>query len=180
LSDVRTPDGLGPVDFDPFGLPLRLRPREVLAELIGASPGLMMVEGRLSAYVADYAGVCEVARDYEGFSSVKPPDVPGMNRFDFFNGQPVMNYSDPPEHTRRRRVINASFTRRRIEQLGAFINVDPADRHALYGLLARRAAPDDPGPDDPNPFSTDTRRTHAHRGQAIDRVAHDLLRPREG
>jgi cytochrome P450 len=177
-------------DFDPFGLALRQRPREVLAELIETSPGLMMVEGRLSAYVADYAGVCQVARDHAQFSSAKPSDVPGMNRFDFFNGQPVMNYSDPPEHTRRRRVVNASFTRRRLEQLvpqtraifddvvadlpthdvvdvlkqvckpivsevllGAFMNVDSADRPALYGLLAQRAALDNLGPKDPKPAS---------------------------
>jgi cytochrome P450 len=187
MSDTRTADL---VDFDPFGMPLRLRPREILAELIASSPGLMMAEGRLSAYVADYAGVCEVSRDHESFSSVKPPDVPGMNRFDFFNSQPVMNYSDPPEHTRRRKVVNASFTRRRLEQLepqtlaifenvtaelptdgvvdvlkqvcspvvnevllGAFMNVDPADRHALNGLLAQRAALDNLGPDDPKPAS---------------------------
>jgi cytochrome P450 len=187
MSDTRTADL---VDFDPFGVPLRLRPREILADLIASSPGLMMAEGRLSAYVADYAGVCEVSRDHESFSSVKPPDVPGMNRFDFFNSQPVMNYSDPPEHTRRRKVVNASFTRRRLEQLepqtleifenvtaelptdgvvdvlkqvcspvvnevllGAFMNVDPADRHALNGLLAQRAALDNLGPDDPKPAS---------------------------
>jgi cytochrome P450 len=190
LSHVMTPDSPGLSNFDPFGMPLRVRPREVLAELIGSSPGLMMVEGRLSAYVADYRGVCDVARDYESFSSVKPADVPGMNRFDFFNGKPVMNYSDPPEHTRRRRVVNAAFTRRRIEQLeaqtlaifedvtaglptgevvdvlkqlcspvisevllGAFMNVAPIDRHALYGLLAQRAALDNLGTNDPKPAS---------------------------
>jgi cytochrome P450 len=40
-----------------------------------------------------------------------------MERIDFFNGQPVMNYSDPPDHTRRRMVVNASFTPGRIQRL---------------------------------------------------------------
>jgi cholest-4-en-3-one 26-monooxygenase len=105
------------MDFDPFGLDLRARPDELFPDLIARSPGFMMVEGRRSAFVASFEDVRAVSKDYESFSSVKPSDVPGMNRFDFFNGQPVMNYADPPEHDRRRRVVNASFTRRRIEQL---------------------------------------------------------------
>jgi cytochrome P450 len=176
------------VDFDPLGIPLRAHPEQILPALIASSPGLMMVEGRLSAYVASYEDVRAVARDFERFSSVKPTDVPGMNRFDFFNGQPVMNYADPPDHDRRRRVVNASFTRRRIEQLdiqtkaivddlctaiadvdevdvagqlcepmsvevllGAFMNVDNADRHALFGVLAESGALDTLGPDEPKP-----------------------------
>jgi len=46
MIDLRTPENPRPVDFDPFGMRLRLRPREVLAELIDASPGLRTAEGR--------------------------------------------------------------------------------------------------------------------------------------
>jgi cytochrome P450 len=120
MADSVTHDGPGQldlVDFDPFGIELRAHPAEVIPGLIANSPGFMLAEGRLSAYVASHDDVRAVSREFESFSSVKPKDVPGMNRFDFFNGQPVMNYSDPPEHDRRRKVVGASFTRRRIEQL---------------------------------------------------------------
>lgn len=104
-------------DFDPFGMALRTDPFAMLPELIANSPGFMMAEGTPSAYVASHRDVTAVTRDFRRFSSVKPAGLPGMERFDMFNGQPVMNYSDPPEHTRRRKVVNAAFTPRRLEHL---------------------------------------------------------------
>ncbi len=58
-----------------------------------------------------------VLRDPVNFSSLKPKGLPGMERVDFFNGLPVMNYSDPPDHTRRRKVVNAAFLPKRTEPL---------------------------------------------------------------
>ena len=106
-------------DFDPFGIELRTQPEAVIPGLLARSPGFMLAEGTPSAYVARHEHVAAVARDHRRFSSVKPAGLPGMERFDMFNGKPVMNYSDPPQHTRRRKVVNASFTPRRIEHLHA-------------------------------------------------------------
>ena len=67
-------------------------------------------------------------RSFKTFSSLKPEGLPGMERIDFFNGLPVMNYSDPPDHTRRRKVVNPAFTPRRTEMLNeaAAIVIDQA------------------------------------------------------
>lgn len=104
-------------DFDPFGMELRAAPFTLFPRLVENSPGFMMAEGTPSCFVASYADVTAVARDFKRFSSLKPVGLPGMERFDMFNSQPVMNYSDPPEHTRRRKVVQASFTPRRVEQI---------------------------------------------------------------
>jgi cytochrome P450 len=120
-------------DFDPFGMEIRADPFGLFPKLIAQSPGFMMAEGTPSAFVASYADVTAVTRDFKRFSSVKPKDLPGMERFDMFNSQPVMNYSDPPEHTRRRKVVNASFTPKRVEALNA-------NTQSLIDALLEKAA----------------------------------------
>lgn len=104
-------------DFDPFSLEFRADPFAYFLRLIEQSPGLITMAGVPSAYVASMAQTREVLRNYKVYSSVKPPGLPGMERVDFFNGQPVMNYSDPPDHLRRRMVVNASFTPKRVQRL---------------------------------------------------------------
>jgi cytochrome P450 len=104
-------------NFDPFGPAFRADPEPFHQRLLQTSPGFMTLEGVPSAYVARYAQATEVLRDFKSFSSLKPKGLPGMERIDFFNGLPVMNYSDPPDHTRRRRVVNPAFNPRRTELL---------------------------------------------------------------
>jgi cytochrome P450 len=105
------------VDFDPFGQQFRRDPESWYPGLLDASPGFIMMEGIPSAYVAKQSQLTAVMRDFKRFSSVKPKGLPGMERVDFFNSQPVMNYSDPPTHHRLRRVVNAAFTPNRIAQM---------------------------------------------------------------
>jgi cytochrome P450 len=62
-----------------------------------------------------------VLRDPARFSSVKPKNVPGMERVDFFNGQPVMNYSDDPDHARLRRIVAPAFMPRRVQEAGEVV-----------------------------------------------------------
>ena len=107
----------GRIDFDPFGPAFRNDPESFYDSLINESPGFMTMEGVPSAYVGNYAQATAVLRDHRGFSSLKPKGLPGMERVDFFNGLPVMNYSDPPDHTRRRKVVNAAFLPKRTEPL---------------------------------------------------------------
>lgn len=111
-------DGWASDDFDPFGPAFRSDPDALHLSLVGRSPGFITMEGVPSAYVASYADCAAALRDFKHWSSVKPKGLPGMERVDFFNGQPVMNYSDPPEHVRRRRVVNPAFTPKRVERLG--------------------------------------------------------------
>jgi cytochrome P450 len=104
-------------NFDPFGSAYRSDPESFHGDLLAASPGFITVEGVRSAFAAQYAQVTAVLRNFKGFSSLKPKGLPGMERIDFFNGLPVMNYSDPPDHTRRRKVVNPAFTPKRTEAL---------------------------------------------------------------
>jgi cytochrome P450 len=99
-----------PADFNPFGPEFRSNPDAFYDQLLAATPGFITMEGLPSVYVANYSQVAAVLRDFSSFSSLKPKGIPGMERVDYFNGLPVMNYSDPPDHTRLRKVVNAAFT----------------------------------------------------------------------
>lgn len=103
--------------FDPFSHEFRDNPYPWQPRLLEEAVGFMTMEGIPSAWVARYADCLTVLRDWESFSSVKPKNLPGMEKVDFFNGQPVMNYSDPPDHTRLRNVINVAFSPRRMQEI---------------------------------------------------------------
>jgi cytochrome P450 len=105
-----------PADFHPFADSFRADPFAYHPRLLGHSPGYFDADGVRSAYVATYAQCASVLADHRRFSSVKPPGLPGMERVDFFNSMPVMNYSDPPQHTRLRRIVTPAFSPRRIKE----------------------------------------------------------------
>src|SRR5690606_731193 len=105
-------------DFDPFCDEFRDSPESFHDQLLHSSPGYMVMEGDVaSAYVAKFDQCMQVLGNWEQFSSVKPKGLPGMQRVDFFNSMPVMNYSDPPQHDRLRRVVNVAFSPGRVRQL---------------------------------------------------------------
>lgn len=114
---VENVEGLEFSDFDPFSTEFRENPEKYHPQLFANSPGFMMMEGVPSAYVAGFTQCQAVLRNFKAFSSLKPKGLPGMERIDFFNGLPVMNYSDPPDHTRRRKVVNPAFTPKRTQML---------------------------------------------------------------
>lgn len=114
---VENVEGIEFSKFDPFSMEFREQPEKFHPLLFQESPGFMMMEGVPSAYIADFAQCQAVLRNFKGFSSLKPKGLPGMERIDFFNGLPVMNYSDPPDHTRRRKVVNPAFTPKRTQML---------------------------------------------------------------
>ncbi|WP_404476508.1 cytochrome P450 [Novosphingobium sp. BL-52-GroH] len=114
---VENVEGLEFSDFDPFSAEFREQPEKYHPLLLAESPGFITMEGVPSAYVADFAQCQAVLRNFKAFSSLKPKGLPGMERIDFFNGLPVMNYSDPPDHTRRRKVVNPAFTPKRTQML---------------------------------------------------------------
>lgn len=76
----------------------------------------VMDGGVPSAVFARYRDVEAIHRDYQRFSSVKPK-VAGLERLDYFNGQPNLAYVDPPDHTRLRRLVQPAFSPRLVEGL---------------------------------------------------------------
>jgi cytochrome P450 len=66
--------------------------------------------------VTRYDDVRAVGRDPENFSSVPTIMIPDMAAVDFGDHQ-MMIMSDPPRHTRLRRIINSQFTPRAAERL---------------------------------------------------------------
>jgi cytochrome P450 len=108
------PDSATSPGFDPFGPAFLADPVSSYPALLKASPGYMNPDGVASAYVARHAHATGVLSDFKRFSSVRPPGVPGLDRLDFFNGQTVMAYADPPQHDRLRRVVGAAFAARQV------------------------------------------------------------------
>lgn len=136
-------------DFDPFSLEFRNDPVAFHPQLLRESPGFIMMEGVPSAYVAGHAQVMAVLRDWQNFTSVKPKNLPGMERVDFFNGKPVMNYSDPPMHDRLRKVIQPVFTPRRMQAAtdvmqrmidDILAKVAPNDRVEITSTITKKLA----------------------------------------
>ncbi|MAT51746.1 MAG: hypothetical protein CMK32_11250 [Porticoccaceae bacterium] len=115
---ARAVENLNFEDFDPFSVEFRNDPTAYHSTLLENSPAFMKMEGDVaSAYVAKFEQCMQVLGNWELFSSVKPKNLPGMQRVDFFNGMPVMNYSDPPQHDRLRRVVNVAFSPGRVRKL---------------------------------------------------------------
>jgi len=105
------------LNVDLFGMDFRRDPQAHYPAIIAASPAFAMVEGTPSVIVAGFEQTAAVIRDYKTYASARPANLPGMQKFDFFNGMPVMNYADPPDHTRRRRVASPAFSPKRIQSL---------------------------------------------------------------
>jgi pimeloyl-[acyl-carrier protein] synthase len=83
--------------------------------------------------VARYSDVVSVLRAPQRFSS-RPPDVSFVRKFNPFGDAPTVLLSDPPLHTRLRRLIAQYFRPGRVEELSLSIYT------VIEQLLARIAA----------------------------------------
>lgn len=107
-------------NFDPFGLEFREDPLGWYPSLLEASPLAVELDDIPSIVIGKAAHVSAVMRDYKRFSSIRPKHVQRMERIDFFNSSPVMNYSDPPLHNRLRRVVQPIFNPMRVVEMRVF------------------------------------------------------------
>jgi cytochrome P450 len=67
--------------------------------------------------VGRYRDAATILRDHERFSSVPPMSPFIQERLDVFGTAPRVVFSDPPVHTRLRRLVSRAFTPRRIRDL---------------------------------------------------------------
>ena len=104
------------VYFNIWDPEFRANPYPHYAPLLAGPPPLLEMGPMTFALVARYADVTAALRDHEHFSSVGPPPPPQAYQ-GRFSGSRNMLGSDPPQHSRLRRLVSRDFTPRRIREL---------------------------------------------------------------
>jgi cytochrome P450 len=113
--------------FNPWDPEFRANPYPHYKPLLEGPPRMLDLFGS-ALIVARYADVTAVLRDHQRYSSVRPRD-PAMPDQGPFAGALTMLSSDPPIHTRLRRLVSRDFTPRRIREL------EPRIREITHSLL---------------------------------------------
>src|ERR1700720_4457866 len=102
--------------FNPWDPAFRANPYPHYKPLLAAPPRILDLFGPV-ARVTRYADVTAVRRDHPHFWSVRPRDPNEPNDEGPFAGARTMLFSDPPQHSRLRRLVSRDFTPRRIRDL---------------------------------------------------------------
>ncbi len=118
--------------FNPFDPEFRANPYPHYPALLDGPPRKLELF-LPTTLVARYDDVTAVLRDHATFS-VKRPEMPMRERVDPFGGAATILTSDPPTHTRLRRLVSKAFTPRRVREL------EPRIRAISAELLDRVAA----------------------------------------
>jgi cytochrome P450 len=134
------------VYFNPWDEAYRANPYPYYEPLYGRPPYLMNLFIPM-ALVARYADAAAILRDHERFSSV-PPMSPFLEmRLAVFGRAPRVVFSDPPVHTRLRKLVSKAFTPRRIRDLEPRIReftailIERAARKGEFEVMADLANP---------------------------------------
>jgi cytochrome P450 len=117
--------------FNPFDPEFRANPYPHYPALLEGPPrqASLFVP---TTIVARYDDVVAVLRGAE--FSTRRPEMPMRERVDVFAGAPTVLTSDPPVHTRLRKLVSKAFTPRRVREL------EPRVRAIASQLLDRVAA----------------------------------------
>jgi cytochrome P450 len=121
------------VYFNPFDAAFRANPYPHYGPLLSGPPRLLDMFMPI-ALVARYADVVAMLHDHARFSSMQPRTPLNEAGFDLFGDAPSMLVSDPPVHTRLRRLVSRDFTPKRIREL------EPRIRQIATSLLDQAAA----------------------------------------
>jgi cytochrome P450 len=116
--------------FNPFDPEFRANPYPSYPALLDGPPRSVNLFVP-TTLIARYDHVLEVLHDPARFST-RRPEMPMRQRLDAF-GAPTVLTSDPPVHTRLRKLVSKAFTPRRIHEL------EPRIRSITAGLLDRVA-----------------------------------------
>jgi cytochrome P450 len=104
------------VYFNIWDPEFRANPYAHYAPLLAGPPAILNMGPMTLALVARYADVTAALRDHEHFSSVGPPPPPQAYQGRFAGSRNMLG-SDPPQHSRLRRLVSRDFTPRRIREL---------------------------------------------------------------
>ena len=104
------------VYFNPWDPAFRANPYPYYKPLLAGPPRILDLFGP-TGMVARFADVNSVLRDHAHFSSVRPRDPSEPPNEGPFAGARTMLFSDPPMHTRLRRLVSRDFTPRRIREM---------------------------------------------------------------
>jgi cytochrome P450 len=102
--------------FNPWDPAFRANPYPHYRPLLAGPPRILDLFGP-TAMVTRFADVTAVLRDHAHFSSVRPRDPSEPPNEGPFAGARTMLFSDPPMHTRLRRLVSRDFTPRRIREM---------------------------------------------------------------
>src|SRR5713226_8947782 len=92
------------VYFNPFDPKFRADPYPSYRQLLKGPPRALNLGVLTTVIVARYAEAVTILRDAERFSS-RPVKIPGIELPDPMQGAPIVLFSDPPVHTRLRRLV---------------------------------------------------------------------------
>jgi cytochrome P450 len=108
------------LDVDLYGA-VKRNPYKYYIDWNERLPFYILSEGHPQAVFTKLEDTRTVLNDYSRFSSYKRP-YPGTDGFYFFNAMPTVTDSDPPVHTRRRRLMMPALTPRKLVQIEAGVN----------------------------------------------------------
>jgi len=111
-SETSNRDAILRAAYDPVDPACQPDPVPYYKALLAAPP-MQVDRGLLTTLVSRYSQVVEVLRDHRRFSSIVPKG-PGTERYPLFGAQ-NFTFTDPPVHTRLRRLVAPSFAPRKIE-----------------------------------------------------------------
>jgi len=124
------------VSFNIWDPEFRANPYPQYGALLAGPPPIVTVGPMTFALVARYADVSAGLRDHEHMSSVGPPPPPQAYQ-GRFSGARNMLGSDPPQHSRLRKMVSRDFTPRRIREM------EPRIREIAKDLLDKVEAKGD-------------------------------------
>jgi cytochrome P450 len=134
------------VYFNPWDEAYRANPYPYYKPFYGRPPHVLNLFFPM-ALVGRYKDALAILRDHERFSSV-PVYSPFLEeRIKVFGDAPRVVFSDPPVHTRLRRLVSRAFTPRRIRGLEPRIHeftdflLDHARREGEFEVMAHLANP---------------------------------------
>src|SRR5271168_4114224 len=102
--------------FNPWDPAFRANPYPHYRPLLAGAPRILDLFGPVGM-ITRYADVTAVLRDHAHFSSERPREPDEIADQGPFAGARTMLFSDPPTHTRLRRLVSRDFTPRRIREM---------------------------------------------------------------